>query len=94
MGKLKTSKQLERHFKGIANHWRLDIILLIAKKPDISVEEIVRTLDGNEKTIAEHTRRLTIAGLINKTYKGRNVQHILSPYGEKFVSFIKTFQQT
>lgn len=94
MSKMKTSKQLERHFKGVANHWRIDIFLLIAKKPDITVEEIVSTLDGNEKTIAEHTRRLALAGLVNKTYKGRNVQHVLSPYGKKFVSFIKTFQQT
>lgn len=94
MAKLKTSKQLERHFKGIANHWRLEILLLIAKRPDITVEGIVETLRGNEKTIAEHTRRLALAGLVNKTYQGRNVSHELSPYGKIFVSFIKTFQQT
>ena len=87
----KTSGQLERHFKGAANHYRIDIILLIAKKPGITLENIVDDLGGNIKTLSEHTRRLAQSGLLNKKYQGRNVVHTLSPYGEKFYNFIKTF---
>lgn len=94
MVKLKTSKQLERHFKGVANHWRLDILNLIARRPSITVWEICEQLGGNEKTIAEHTRRLALAGLVLKTYKGRTVIHTLSPYGKLFHTFITKFQQT
>jgi hypothetical protein len=29
---------------------------------------------------------------LNKKYQGRNVIHFLSPYGKKFVEFIKNFE--
>lgn len=91
---LKNSRQLERHFKGVANHWRIDILLTIAANPGITVEEISEQLAGHEKTISEHTRRLVQAGLIAKTYKGRSVAHTLSPYGETFHKFVTTFQHS
>ena len=91
MAKIKTSNQLERHFKGIANHWRIDILHIVAKRPGITLEEIADGLRGNFKTISEHTKKLSGAGLIDKTYKGRSVTHTLSPYGKIFVAFIKSF---
>lgn len=89
---MKTSKQMERHFKGIANHRRIDILLLVKNHDGIALEDIAETLNCNFKTISEHTRRLVAAGLLNKRYKGRTVLHSLSPYGQKLVTFIKTFQ--
>ena len=93
MGKPKTAKQMERHLKGIANHYRIEILLLIAERDGITLEDIVETLDANEKTIGEHTRRLYQAGLVNKKYRGKFVEHTLSPYGKTFVSFLKSFQR-
>ena len=63
---MKTSKQLERHFKGIANHWRIEILLLVNKSDGLSLDQIAKELGGNLKTIGEHTRRLVHAGLLNK----------------------------
>lgn len=94
MGKMKTAKQMERHLKGMANHYRIEILLLIAGHENITLEDIVKALEANEKTIGEHTRRLYQAGLINKKYKGKFVEHTLSPYGKTFVSFLKAFQRT
>lgn len=95
MGKKpKNPKQLERHFKGVANHWRLKIILLVAQTSGITLDDIVKELEGNTKTISEHTRRLYLAGLIDKKYLGRTVIHTLSPYGHIFHKFIITFQTT
>ena len=91
---MKTAKQLERHFKGVANHHRIDILLLVSENPDITVEGIAETLNKNFKTVSEHTRRLVQAGLLNKKYQGRSVIHSLLPYGEKFIKFIKTFQHS
>jgi DNA-binding MarR family transcriptional regulator len=88
---MKTAKQLERYFKGVANHRRLTILLLIADNEGIILEKIAETLHCNIKTVAEHTRRLVQAGLVNKKYQGRAVAHSLSPYGKKFVRFIQTF---
>jgi len=92
MAKLKTAKQMERHLKGISNHHRIEILLLISARPNITLESIVDTLRGNEKTIGEHTRRLTQAGLVNKQYQGKFVEHSLSPYGKLFASFLKSLQ--
>ena len=94
MNKTKTAKQMERHLKGISNHYRIEILLLIAAREKITLEEIVREIEANEKTVGEHTRRLFLAGLINKRYRGRFVEHSLSPYGKHFVRFLKAFQST
>lgn len=88
---MKTSKQLERHFKGIANHRRIDILLLIKMNDSITLESIAESMKCNIKTISEHTRRLVQAGLVNKKYHGREVQHSLSPYGLEMVKIIQSF---
>lgn len=94
MGKVKTAKQMERHLKGMANHYRIEILLLIAGSNGITLEDIVKTIGANEKTIGEHTRRLYQAGLISKKYRGKFVEHTLSPYGKIFVRFLQSFQHT
>lgn len=80
---------MERHLKGVSNHYRIQILLLIAEREKITLEDIVKTLKANEKTIGEHTRRLFQAGLINKKYRDKFVEHTLSPYGKEFVRFLK-----
>jgi len=91
---MKTAKQMERHLKGMANHYRIEILLLIAKDDVITLEGIVKAIGANEKTLGEHTRRLCQAGLVNKRYRGKFVEHTLSPYGKTFVHFLRSFQQT
>lgn len=93
MAKLKTAKQMERHLKGMANHYRIEILLLVAEHGGITLGGIIETLGANEKTLGEHTRRLYQAGLINKKYLGKFVQHTLSPYGKTFVEFLKSFRR-
>lgn len=85
---------MERHLKGIANHRRIQILLLIAAHSSLTLDTIVKTIDANEKTVGEHTRRLAQAGLVNKSYRGKFVEHTLSPYGRLFVKFLKSFQQS
>lgn len=84
---------MERHLKGMANHYRIQILLLLAGRAKITLGDIARAIDANEKTIGEHTRRLYLAGLINKKYRGTAVEHTLSPYGKTFVHFLKSFQR-
>jgi len=88
---MKTNKQLERHFKGISNHRRISILLLVDTAQGITLDEIANTLRCNLKTISEHTRRLVQAGLLNKKYQGNKVEHSLSPYGHKLIKFLKSF---
>lgn len=88
---MKTPKQLERYFKGVANHWRIAILLTVEKNEGIAVEGITQELGADFKNISQHTRRLVQAGLLNKKYQGRQVAHSLSPYGKSFLRFLKTF---
>ena len=90
---MKTSKQMERHFKGIANHWRIEILLWIAGNPGATVEDITENLQAHFKSMSQHTQSLVKSGLIDKVYKGRTVTHFLSPYGKHFVRIIKEFQR-
>ena len=89
--KMKTQKQLERYFKGVANHWRIAVLLTVRKNSGITVDGITKELNGDFKNISQHTRRLVTAGLLNKKYQGQRVLHSLSPYGEQFVRFMKIF---
>ncbi len=84
---------MERHLKGMANHYRIEILLYIAGNDGATLDDIVTALGANEKTLGEHTRRLSVAGLVNKKYRGKFVEHTLSPYGKTFVSFLKSFQR-
>jgi len=88
---MKTPKQLERYFKGAANHWRIAILITVDKNKGIAVEELAVALHANIKTISQHTRSLVNAGLLNKRYRGRYVVHSLSPYGKAFLKFMTTF---
>jgi DNA-binding transcriptional ArsR family regulator len=89
----KGPKKLERHFKGVANHRRVQILLLIEKHPGVSLADIADGIKGNIKTVSEHTRRLALAGLIEKVYEGRDVRHKLSRYGKIFAKFIDEFSK-
>ena len=92
--KVKGPRKLERHFKGVANHRRIQILQIISKSPHITLDGIVDAVKGNMKTIAEHTRRLALAGLVEKRSAGRQVQHSLTPYGKQFIEFIRTFSHS
>ena len=88
---MKTAKQLERYFKGAANHRRLEILFLIKKHKDLTVGDIAEDLHSNFKTISQHTQRLVSAGLLKKSYRGQEVIHSLTPFGQRFYTFANSF---
>ncbi len=88
---MKTPRQLERYFKGAANHWRIAILFAVEDDDGISVDGLAKKLGGDFKNISQHTCRLLHAGLLNKKYRGREVIHNLSPYGKSFLRFMKSF---
>jgi len=91
MGIKRNAKQFERHFKGVANHHRIDILRLLEKTDGLTLDAITEQLEANFKTMSEHTRKLVHAELVFKKYKGRSVIHTLSPFGKKLLGFMRTF---
>lgn len=88
---LKT-RQLERIIKGFANHRRLDILFLLQRTPELSVEEIAERLSMGYLNASDHIRKLAIAGLVLKRSDGRAVRHALTPRAKIVLTFCKTLE--
>ena len=86
------SRQLERVVKGFANHRRLDILELLQRTPELSVEEIAEKLSIGYENTSDHIRKLAIAGLVMKRYDKKSVRHKLTPRAKVILTFCKTLE--
>ena len=86
------SKQLERIVKGFANHWRIEILDLLVREPELSLGQIAERRQMDIKTASEHVRRMAIAGLVLKRYQGREVRHRATPRGETILTFLRKLE--
>lgn len=89
---MKKPRELERMIKGVANHRRIEILVLLEKEPELSVFEISDTLHINFKTGSEHIRRLAIAGLVMKRSDGNSVRHALTERGQSTLKFLRILE--
>ena len=86
------SRILERVVRGFANHRRIEMLRLLQKHPELSVEEVAGELSINAKTASEHMQRLAIAGLVLKRNAGQAVRHKLTKRGEDVLIFLRTLE--
>jgi predicted transcriptional regulator len=86
--KVKSERELERIVKGVANHRRIQILRLLAKEPELSLEGICSRVKIDVKTGWEHVRRMAIAGIVLKRSEGRSVRHRLSSRGDNILTFL------
>lgn len=86
------TEHLERIMKGSAHRNRLRILFLLEKEPDLNLLDIAERLKMNFKNTGEHTRKLTIAGLISKKYIGASVQHTITQRGKQVLKFCRTLE--
>ena len=85
----KSYRELERMVRGFANHRRIQIMEILKKKPEMSVDEIATFLDISYKTVADHVRRLAIAGLVLKRNQDVSVRHRLTDRAEFILKFLR-----
>ncbi len=85
-------RKLERAVRGFSNHRRMQIMELLQKTPELSVDEIATTLRINYKTAAEHIRRLAISRLVLKRNAGHDVRHKLTPHAVQVLKFLRTLE--
>lgn len=81
--------QLERLVKGFANHRRIEILFLLDKYPELSVDEISEKLSVNFNTISDHIRKLAQSGLVMKRSDGNSIRHALTDKGRTILEFCK-----
>lgn len=90
---MQDSTQIAEVFKGLANHYRVDMLRLLAKQPDLTVDAAADLLNANYKTIAVHMGRMHRSGLITKKYKGTYVQHRLTQRGKVILKFLRILER-
>ncbi len=89
---MKNQKELERIFKGCANIHRLNILLVLERRPKLSGLDIADTLRGDFRTISEHLRKLALAGLITKRRNGLALEHLLTDTGARVLGFCRNLE--
>lgn len=95
MAKLPTPasfRTLERVVKGFANHKRLQILDLLQRVPELSVEDIAEELNIGYENASDHVRKLAIAGLVLKRSEGTKVRHKLTPRAHSVLVFCKKLE--
>ena len=85
-------RKLERLVKGFSNHRRIEILVLLAKEPELSVFQVSEKLRINYKTASEHIRRIHLSGLVIKRNRNKEVLHKLSDQGVIILKFLRTLE--
>ena len=85
-------RRLERVVKGFANHRRLEILYLLHKEPELSLENISERLNIGYENASDHLRKMAIAGLILKRNDAKSVRHKLTARAEHVLTFCKTLE--
>jgi DNA-binding transcriptional ArsR family regulator len=85
-------RRIERIVKGFANHRRIQILDLLKRDPELSVDDISERLHIGYENASDHLRKLAIAGLVMKRSEGNTVRHKLTARGESILVFCKRLQ--
>jgi Mn-dependent DtxR family transcriptional regulator len=88
----KNYRTLERLVRGFANHRRIQLMEVMKKTPELSVDELAEMLNINYKTVADHLRRLAIAGLVLKKSDSVSIRHKLTDRAEYVLKFLRTLE--
>ena len=85
-------RRLERIIKGFANHRRLEILNLLQRESELSVDDIAERLHLGYENASDHVRKLAIAGLVMKRSDGPHVRHKLTARANDVLAFCKKLQ--
>ncbi len=85
-------RKLERIVKGFANHRRLQILELLQKEPELSVQEVSDRLKSDVKNISAHISKMAISGLVMKRNEANAVRHKLTNRGKSILQFVRIIE--
>ena len=85
-------RKLERIVKGFANHRRLQVLALLAKEPELSVQEVAERLKSEMKNISAHINKMAIAGLLMKRSDSKSIRHKLTKRGSIILKFVRMLE--
>ena len=85
-------RKIERVVKGFANHRRIQILDLLNKEPELSVDDVAEKLHIGYENTSDHIRKLAITGLVMKRNQGTRVLHKLTPRAVVILLFCKKLE--
>jgi len=86
-------KELEKIVRGFSSHRRIQVLELLDQSDEaMSLNEIADACRVGITPLAEHVRRLAVAGFITKTRRNREILHDVTPQGKKIIAFLRTFK--
>jgi len=88
----KSDRQLERIVKGFANHRRLQILGVLQKEPELSLQEISEKVNSDFKNISSHINKMAVSGLVIKRNELHSVRHKLTKRGLEVLKFVRTLE--
>ncbi|MEX2029255.1 MAG: winged helix-turn-helix domain-containing protein [Candidatus Paceibacterota bacterium] len=88
----RTNRELERIIKGFANHRRLQILQLLGKEPELSVNEIAERVKSDFKNISAHITKMAVSGLLMKRSDKKSVRHKLTKRGIIILKFVRMLE--
>jgi DNA-binding MarR family transcriptional regulator len=88
--RIKTCRELERIARGFSNHRRIQLLGVLDRKPEMSIQELASDVRSNFRNISIHVQRMHIAGLVQKRNEGRAVRHRLTPRGRRTLAFLNS----
>ena len=86
---MRGKRELESIAKGVANHRRIEILLLLSKAPGLPIVDIADKLGIHFQNAAQHVAKLSVARLVAKQRDLNMVRHSLTPLGEKILRLLK-----
>ncbi len=84
-----TYSKLERFCNSFSSRKRIEILKVLHKEKDLSLNEIADKILTNKQNASLHTFKLLNHGLVAKRKNKTKVEHILTKRGETVLDFIK-----
>lgn len=85
-------RKLERIVKGFANHRRLQILELLKRQPELSIQEVSEQVKSDEKNISSHVNKMAISGLVLKRNDNKSVRLKLTKRGNVILTFVRMLE--
>ncbi len=86
---MKKFNQIEYIVKGFANKRRIEIIFLLAGKPEMSVSEISKELKLKFNNTSAHLQKMMATGIVMKRDNSLEVRHALTEKGKLIFKYLK-----
>jgi DNA-binding transcriptional ArsR family regulator len=90
----KTLPNLARHFYALKDAMRLEMIALLARRGECTVNDMAAALNKSQPLVSWHLRRLSAAGVVKMRRSGREVHCSLdrasiARYQKEFLKLIQ-----